>query len=355
MADTAGASQVKTITLSDVAAAARVDLSTASRVLRGEGRVSGETRQRIFDAAERLDYQPNAQAQFLARGISKTVGVLTMNAPGVFAMPVLTGVTTTLGRLDIATLLYDARTDADLLRESVRKLHARRIDGLLVLGAGIMREPIHSITSGFDVPVAYAYATSDDPADAWFMPDGGMAGRLAAEHLIDIGRRRIAHITSKNDIGASDRAAGFATALADAGLQMVPGTPLEGDWTRRWGAEATARLLETGVEFDAIFCGNDQIALGAYGVLRAAGVSIPDDVALVGVDNWEGLVGNGDPLLTTVDPNLLRLGQSAAQFLTAATEGDYTPGAHYEPASLVLGETTMGSGYRTAADPEGHI
>ncbi|BDZ49401.1 LacI family transcriptional regulator [Frondihabitans sucicola] len=346
---------MKTITLSDVAAVAHVDLSTASRVLRGEGRVSTETRRRILDAAERLDYRPNAQAQFLARGISKTVGVLTMNAPGVFAMPVLTGVTTTLGQLDIATLLYDARTDSGLLRESVRKFHARRIDGLLVLGAGLMRTPIHSISSGFDVPVAYAYATSDDPADAWFMPDGEQAGRLAAKHLIDIGRRRIAHITSKDDIGARDRAAGFRATLATAGLEMVSAAPLEGDWTRLWGGEATRRLLDQGVDFDAIFCGNDQIALGAYGVLRAAGVSVPDDVALVGVDNWEGLVGNGDPLLTTVDPNLLGVGKSAARFLTAATEGDYTPGAHYEPASLVLGETTMGSGYRTTSDPEGRI
>jgi LacI family transcriptional regulator len=345
----------KTVTLSDVAAAAKVDLSTASRVLRGEGRVSADTRERILETAKRLDFRPNAQAQFLARGISKTVGVLTMNAPAIFAMPVLTGVNTALGRLDIATLLYDARTDASLLQESVRKLHARRIDGLLVLGDGLMRTPLHSISDGFDVPVAYAYATSDDPADAWFMPDGVMAGRMATEHLIDIGRRKIVHVTSKHDIGAHDRAKGFTAAMKHAGLPIVLGQPMKGDWTRRWGAAATARLLEQKVDFDAIFCGNDQIALGAYGVLRAAGVRIPDDVALVGVDNWEGLVGNGDPLLTTIDPNLFGVGQSAAQFLTAATEGAYEAGGHYEPASLILGETTMGSGYRSAMDPEGRL
>ncbi|MDF2435022.1 MAG: LacI family transcriptional regulator [Mucilaginibacter sp.] len=345
----------KAVTLSDVAAAAKVDLSTASRVLRGEGRVSPQTRQRILAAAEELDFRPNAQAQFLANGVSKTVGVLTMNAPATFAMPVLTGVTTTLGQLDVATLLYDARTDSGVLKESVRKLHARRIDGLLVLGDGILRAPLHSISQGFDVPVAYAYATSDDPADAWFMPDGVMAGRMAAEHLLNVGRRHIAHVTSNSDIGARDRATGLMQVLRAAEVPLALGKPLKGDWTRRWGAAAATQILRQKAPVDAIFCGNDQIALGAYGVLRAAGVRIPDDVALVGVDNWEGMVGNGDNLLTTIDPNLFELGRSAARFLTAATEGPYEAGAHYQGCSLILGETTMGPGDRTASDPEGLI
>jgi LacI family transcriptional regulator len=353
--ETTGADVGKTVTLSDVAAAARVDLSTASRALRGEGRVSPATRQRIIDAAAELDFRPNAQAQFLANGVSKTVGVLTLNAPAIFAMPVLTGVNTALGQLDIATLLYDARTDSAVLQESVRKLHARRIDGLLVLGAGVLRSPLHSISAGFDIPVAYAYATSDDPKDVWFMPDGVMAGRMAGEHLLGIGRRHIAHITSKSDIGARDRETGLMQALKAAKVPLALGKPLRGNWTRRWGAEAATQILEQKAPVDAIFCGNDQIALGAYGVLRAAGVRVPDDVALVGVDNWEGLVGNGDNLLTTIEPNLFNVGRSAALYLTAATEGRYEPGAHYEACTLVLGETTMGSGIRTATDPEGLI
>jgi LacI family transcriptional regulator len=345
----------KPTTLSDVATAAGVDLSTASRALRGEGRVSPATRLRIEAAAAALDFRPNAQAQFLAQGISKTVGVLTMNAPAIFAMPVLTGATSALGEMDVATLLYDARTDSAQLTESVRKLRARRIDGLLVLGDGLLQEPLKSISEGFDVPVAYAYAQSDNPADAWFMPDGVLAGRMAAEHLIDIGRTHIAHVTSKDDIGASDRTAGLLQVLAEAGLPLALGTPLTGNWTRRWGAEAAIQILKQKSPVDAIFCGNDQIALGVYGVLRAAGVRVPEDVALVGVDNWEGLVGNNDNLLTSIDPNLYDVGYSAAKFLTAATEGPYEPGAHYASCTLVLGETTIGSGQRMALDPEGLI
>ena len=344
----------KPVTLSDVAAAANVDMSTASRVLRGTGRVSPATRQRILDVASSLDFRPNAQAQFLAQGISKTVGVLTMNAPDIFAMPVLAGLNTEFGLRDVATLLYDAGLDDDALRENVRKLHARRIDGLLVLGSGLM-DPIRSFSAEFDVPVVYAFGTSDSRDDAIFIPDGVMAGRMAAQHLIDIGRRRIAHVTAARDIAAIERAEGLRQVLAENDLEMALGAPLEGDWLRRWGAQAAQRILDSGEQVDAIFCGNDQIALGVYEVLRGAGVSIPDDIALVGMDNWEGMVGSGDNLLTTVDPNLIGVGRAAAEYLNVVTIDDYEGGVRHVPCSLVLGETTMGGGSRRSSDVDGRV
>ncbi|WFR67755.1 LacI family DNA-binding transcriptional regulator [Curtobacterium flaccumfaciens] len=152
----------KAVTLSDVAREAGVDLSTASRVLRGTGRVSEATRQRIRAAADRLDFRPNAQAQFLATGISKTVGVLTINGAGTFTLPVMAGLNSSLGREDVATLLYDVHEDEAVLRESVKKFRARQIDGLLVLGDGL-QAPLHSVTANLQVPVVYAFATSDSP------------------------------------------------------------------------------------------------------------------------------------------------------------------------------------------------
>jgi LacI family transcriptional regulator len=330
----------KSVTLSDVAREAGVDLSTASRVLRGTGRVSAATRERIHDAARRLDFRPNAQAQFLATGISKTVGVLSLNAPGTFSLPVLAGITTALGRQDVATLLSDVHSDEAALEESVRKFRARQIDGLLVLGDGF-KSPLHSVTTGLRVPVVYAYATSDSPEDACFMPDGRMAGRLAAEHLVGLGRRRVATITAADDISAVERTDGLVDSLRAAGLDLAL-PPLEGTWTRRWGAEAATRMLDRIAEVDAVFCGNDQIALGVYDVLRAAGVRVPEDVALVGYDNWEGMVGSGDHLLTTIDPDLLGLGGAAARALVDAIDGVTVRGAHHEPCRLLVGESTVG-------------
>lgn len=331
------------ITLSDVAAEAGVDLSTASRALRGEGRVAAATRQRILDAAARLDFRPDARAQFLATGISKTVGVLTLDAPDTFTMPVLAGVNRALGERDVATLLYDVHFDPETLTESVRKLHARRIDGLLVLGTGLMT-PIASITEGFDIPVGYVFGRSDDPADVCFLPDGVQAGRLAGQHLIDLGRTRIAHITAGRDFSAGERAEGLRQVLDEAGLPLALGAPLEGDWQRSWGVEAARRILDRRDEIDAIFCGNDQIALGVYGVLREAGLRVPDDIALVGYDNWERMTGTDHNLLTTIEPDLLGLGFAAATHIDQARAGEVAPGVHYQPCSLVLGETTQGAG-----------
>lgn len=339
-------------TLGDVAAAANVDLSTASRVLRGGGRASDATRQRIFDAAAKLNFRPNAQGQFLATGISKTVGVLTLDAPATFTMPVLAGVNRALGRRDVATLLYDTNFDDEELRESVRKFHARSIDGLLVIGNGLMTR-IRSITEGFDVPVVYAFGVPDNPDDAWFLPDGVMAGRMAGEHLVGLGRTRIAHITAARDLAAAERAQGLREALAAAGLELALGAPLEGSWERAWGVEAAHRILDSGEQIDAIFCGNDQIALGVYGVLRAAGVRVPDDIALVGYDNWERMAESKQNLLTTIEPDLVGVGYAAGEYVINVTKDDFRPGPHYHPCTLVLGETTLGGGALSSADHEG--
>lgn len=331
----------KAVTLSDVAREAGVDLSTASRVLRGTGRVSEATRQRIRAAADRLDFRPNAQAQFLATGISKTVGVLTINGAGTFTLPVMAGLNSSLGREDVATLLYDVHEDEAVLRESVKKFRARQIDGLLVLGDGL-QAPLHSVTANLQVPVVYAFATSDSPDDSCFMPDGEMAGRLAGEHLLGLGRRRIATVTAADDIAAADRTRGLVGTLRAAGLSLALDRPLERDWSRPWGAEAAAEIVDRIDEVDAVFCGNDQIALGILGVLRAQGVRVPEDVALVGYDNWEGMVGRGHNLLTTIDPRLGEVGASAARALVRAIDGSPAPGAHHEPCELVTGESTLG-------------
>jgi len=331
----------KPVSLRDVAAVAGVSASTASRVLNGQGRVSDATRQRIVEAAERLDFQPNALARSLVSGRSHTIGVLAVNAPGAFVMPVLTGATTRLGEHDLSALIYDSHLDRDLLAATVRKLRARRIDGLLVLGDG-SRSGMRSVSEGFAVPVVYAYGVSDDAQDASFLHDGRLAGQIAGEHLLSLGRRRIAHITAWDyDLSARARAEGLSSALDAAGVELVLGHPLHGDWSRQWGVRAAQELLASGAPFDAVFCGNDEIALGVYSVLRDAGLRVPGDVALVGMDNMSGMLGHADTLLTTIDPRLNALGAAAADYLVAAIDGGpYEGGLHSVPCTLVLGEST---------------
>lgn len=326
------------VRLSDVAAVAGVSLSTASKALNGSTRISGATRERVREAASRLDFRPDALAQSFASGRSRTIGVLTHRALSTFAQPVLIGAVLLLGERDQATLVYDGDVGVSRrLGHSVRELQARRIDGLLVIGDGHERVTA-SLTHHFGVPVSYAFTASDDADDVVFLPDNELVGRMAAEHLLARGRRRIAHITGAGtSIAARLRESGFREVLAGAGLEPA-GPVLRSGWGRDWGAQAMTRLLDSGTPVDAVFCGNDHIAYGALEVCARRRLTVPDDIALIGVDNWEGVVVDQDTRqITTLDLQLEELGRRAASSLVDEHPG---PGQHQLAPTLVLGPST---------------
>ncbi|SDD86185.1 transcriptional regulator, LacI family [Auraticoccus monumenti] len=335
MLDPMGSGQVR---LSDVAAVAGVSLSTASKALSGSTRISLATRERVRAAATRLDFRPDALAQSFASGRSRTIGVLTHRATNTFSQPVLIGAVLLLGEQDQATLVHDGDVAVHRrLGQSVRELQARRIDGLLVIGDG-HEQVTASVTHHFAVPVSYAFTASDAEEDVVFLPDNEAAGRIAAEHLLSRGRRRIAHLTGpRQSLAVQLRETGFREALGSAGVHPV-GPVLRSHWGRPWGAEAMTRLLDSGTDVDAVFCGNDHIALGALDVCTRRGISVPDDIALIGVDNWEGVVVDQNiRQLTTVDLELMALGRRAAASLLGERP---TPGQHRSPPTLVQGPST---------------
>ncbi|MFF4768765.1 LacI family DNA-binding transcriptional regulator [Streptomyces sp. NPDC001255] len=342
MVDRSGEPQVRTAArLSDVAAAAGVSLSTASKVLNGRGRASEETRRRVLATAARLDFQPNALAKSFALGRSYTIGILANNAPETFTMPVLIGANAELSRYDMASLLYNADRDPELRAEHVRRLRARQVDGLLVIGIGA-DDRLPSV-SGFPAPVVYVNGVSDSPRDASFPPENRKAGRMAAEHLIGLGRTRIAHITGDEMAPAViDRGAGFREALREAGLTMAFGQPLFGNYYREWGFRAARRLLDADCPVDGLFAGNDEIGLGAFAAFREAGLRVPEDIAIVGYDNFSRITNLQKRVLTTVDPNLETVGSAAVRHLLRAIGGDAEPGVHSVDCTLVEGYSTVG-------------
>ncbi|GII04612.1 LacI family transcriptional regulator [Planobispora takensis] len=330
------------MTISDVAALAGVSIATASKALNGRDRVRAETRQRVIEAAERLSFRPNALAKGLLSGQTRTVGLLTSDSVGRFGIPVLLGAEDAFGAGEMAVLLCDARGDAIREIHHLRTLLSRRVDGLIVVGESTNPRP--SISRNVPVPVVYAYGPSGDPDDVSFVPDDVGGAMLAVRHLLAMGRRRIAHVTGPMDYkAATDRAEGARLALAEAGLAQA-GETLYGAWSQRWGRHAAELLLTAEPEVDAVFCGSDQIAAGFVETARERGRRVPGDVAVVGYDNWEVLSVETRPALTSVDPNLERLGHTAAQHLFAAIDGRATPGVHAMPCRLVVRDSTAPSG-----------
>jgi len=334
------APQPRPVTLTDVARLAGVSISTASKAINGRAQVRAETRERVLQAAEELSFQPNALAQGLLAGRSGTVGLLTSDLEGRFSIPVLMGAEDAFGAGRVSVFLCDARGDAIREQHHLQALLSRRVDGLIVVGSRPDERP--PIGRNLPVPVVYAYAQSSNPEDFSLTPDNVGAGRLAVEHLISTGRRRIAHISGDPTYGATnERAAGALAALADAGLELVGGEPLFGTWSEAWGRGATRILLSQHPDMDAIFCGSDQVARGALDALREAGRDVPHDVAVIGFDNWEVLVMNSRPHLSSIDMNLERLGHIAANRLFAAIDGEELgSGVEKVPCRLVPREST---------------
>ncbi|MGI5286076.1 LacI family DNA-binding transcriptional regulator [Nonomuraea polychroma] len=332
----------KRATISDVASLAGVSIATASKALNGRQDVRAATRERVLAAAAELSFQPNALARGLLSGQTRTVGLLTSDSVGRFGIPVLLGAENAFGAGEMAVLLCDARGDAIREQHHLRALLSRRVDGLIVVGESTNPRP--SVSKDLPVPVVYAYGPSEDPDDVSFVPDDVGAAAMAVNHLLAMGRRKIAHITGPTHYKAArDREEGLRLTLAQAGLEQV-GQTLSGPWSQRWGRHAAEMLLMAEPEIDAVFCGSDQIAAGFVETARERGRRVPDDIAVVGYDNWEVLSTETRPALTTVDMNLELLGRTAAQHLFAAIDGKATPGVHKMPCQLVIRDSTSPPG-----------
>lgn len=329
----------RAVTLADVARLAGVSTATASKALNGRDHVRSETRQRVVDAAEQLSFSPNTLARSLLAERTGTVGLLTSDLEGRFSIPILMGAEDAFGADQVNVFLCDARDDTIRERHHVQALLNRRVDGLIVVGS--RTDPRSSLGRGLQVPVVYAYAPSRDREDLSIICDNVGAGRLAIQHLIAAGRSRIAHISGDRTYAAArDRAEGVQAALAEAGLELV-GDVQYGTWSEGWGRAAAGLILDRNPDVDAIFCGSDQVARGVMDTVRERGRRIPDDVAVMGFDNWEVLAADARPSLTSVDMNLEEIGRAAARALFAALDGSPRSGVDALPCRVVIRGSTV--------------
>ena len=343
----------KRATIRDVAAHAGVSIGTASKALNGQGKLRRETRDRVAAAARELGFSPNVLARGLLAGRTYTVGLITTDSFGRFSIPVMLGAEDALGAGQISVFMCDTRDDPDRERQHLEMLLSRQVDGLIVTGRRI--EPRPSIGSGLGLPVVYAMTQSLDSDEPAILPDDYGGGRLAAEQLLAAGRTRIGHITGpERFLCARKRASGFCDAIAESatGSKFSPHDVLYGEWSEAWGRDAARILLRNSPGVQAIFCGSDQIARGVSDTLRLAGRRVPEDIALIGFDNWEPMARGADPPLTSIDMCLEDVGRVAAEHLLSAINREPTHGVHTVPCRLVARQSTdPGPEAQTAPGP----
>lgn len=326
---------IRPITIRDVAHAAGVSVGTVSKALNGQGTLRAETRTAVRATAERLGFRPNDLAQSLLRKRSFTVGLISTDSYGRFSIPVLEGIESALEPARISVFLCRA-DDPVRERRHIDSLLAKRVDGIIVTGRRTDRRPPIDL-GGASVPTIYAFAQVASAKALCLLPDDRGGARLAVEHLVRLGRRRIAHVTGPIDFEAvRQRREGFREALGAAGLRARPGHVLSGPWSEAFGHEAAQRLMAERPKVDAIFCGSDQIARGVIDSLREQDVRVPDDIAVVGFDNWDVIAAATRPAITTIDMNLHELGHQAGLRLLDMMDGPRPTGVERLPCSLVV-------------------
>ena len=223
------------------------------------------------------------------------------------------------------------------LLDIFRRLTARRADRRMAI------EP-----AARGLPVIYVFSQVENPDALCLLPDDQGGAKLAVNHLAALGRRRIAHITGPERFEAVRlREEGWREGLAEAGLRAVATHCRPGRWSEAWGREAAQTLFSRRRAVpDALFCGNDQIARGAVDALREMGLGVPDDVAVVGFDNWGVMAEAARPALTSIDMNLEALGREAGASLMEMMGGRTLTGVRRLPCSLVIRDSCGARGRR---------
>ncbi|MET4782489.1 LacI family DNA-binding transcriptional regulator [Glaciihabitans sp. UYNi722] len=324
------------VRITDVAALAGVSIGTASKALNNTGQLRRETRERVRDAAEKLGFIMDARGRALSSGRSYTVGMLTTDSFGRFSIPVMLGAEDVLNAGQMAVLMCDTRDDPVREQHYLRSLASRRVDGVIVTGRNTdYRTPVD-----LGMPVVYAFSPSSDPADVSITLDDGRGAEMLADHLISIGRHRIAYVSGPSRHAAAIKRA--TAAEARFGDRLV-GQSLYGEWSERWGRQAVDILVREHGDLDGIACGSDQIARGVCDRLRELGKSVPADIAVTGFDDWDVMAMASRPPLTTVNLRLEELGRLAGRALLDLIAGRPVAreGLVVEP-TLVMRESTIG-------------
>jgi len=338
-------------TIRDVAARAGVSIGTASKALNDNGRLKQETRDKVIAAAQALGFRPNAMAQSLHRTKSMTVGILTTDSFGRFIFPILEALEEMLAAHGIAVFMCNATDDPVREQQHLDQLLGKRIDGLLVTARRMDTRPAIAVPAR-SMPVIYVFSQTDDPDALCLLPDDRGGATLAVQHLIEGGRRRIAHITGPAEFEAvALRHAGYLDAMAASGLAAPAAYYRNGAWSEAWGRAAVEQLFDGQNEPpDGLFCGNDQIARGATDALRERGLAVPQQVAVVGFDNWDVMTLAARPPLTSIDMNLRALGRAAGERLIAMIAGERLKGVERLPCSLVVRQSSDTTGTKDKSE-----
>ena len=313
--------EYKAVTLKDVAAHADVSLITASRALRTPGLVSEQMRARVLAAVDALGYTPNQAARALASARSTIIGIIVPSVTNLVFNDVMRGLYDAIEGTDFQVQLGNSRYHNHKEERLLRVFAAQRPAGLIV--AGTDQSPTaRSIIEQLGCPVVQIMDLGDDPIDMMIGFDHRKGGRVATGHLLDMGYRTIGFMGARMDPRAQRRLEGYREALQAAGLgneRLIMTTPQPSSVSL--GGQMLAEFLTSSPDADAVFCNNDDIAMGALFECQRRGIRVPTQFGIMGFNDLE-YAGSTVPSLSTIRTHRYETGFKAVEMIVTANAGE---------------------------------
>lgn len=328
-------------TIRDVARVAGVGVATVSRVLNSSGYVKPETRQKVLAAAGELGFVPSQLARGLVRRLSATAGLVIPDITNPFFPAITRGVEDRASEAGYTVFLCNTDNDPALEALDVQKLRERRVDGIIFVGTTDRRELVERLLAD-EIPVVVTDRQVDHADIDSVLVENAWGAMAACLHLIDLGHSRIAHAAGHRlTRTGQDRCNGYRMALEQAGIPCDESLVCWGDFTLESGYAVAQILLGRSPRPTAIFAANDQMAFGVMRAAEEAGISVPDELSIVGFDDIQ-MASVVRPGLTTVRQPAYEMGRLAMSLLLERINGRATGGGRvhqFKPELVVRGTT----------------
>ena len=333
-----------TIRLKDIADDLGVSVVTVSKVLRGKTDIGDETRRRVLQRMKELDYRPNMLARGLASGRTQTVGLIVPDLVHPFFAEFAKSLASVLRASQYALILASSEEVPEIEEQEIRTLALRGVDVLLLASCRVGLRNASQVCDA-KIPCLLVDRNLAMTKMPFVGSDDVRAGELATEHLIAIGRKRVAHIGGQETSPSVDRARGYANAISRHKLKVPEGYIVRNSRIEEGGDtigfQAMQRLLRLRSKPDAVFCYNDLTAVGAIEAVLQAGLRVPEDVAVIGCGNFR-YAGYLRVPLSSIDQSTMELGRLAGEMaLELSSQPSATPRSALLQPSLVVRASTQ--------------
>ena len=309
-------------TINDVSKLAGVSKATVSRVINDKGQIKDSTRKIVFEAMETLNYKPNSLAQALATKVSNNIGLITSVFDGNFFGVLLKESAKLADQAGKQLIVTDGHNDPQREKEAIDSLVARHCDVIILYSRKLTQQDFKDIKARTSTPIVVMNRQVQDNTyrSVWF--DHFHASQLAITHLLEHGHTSIACITasmSSRTVKLSYQA--FQDSLLQRGLEINNQIVAHGDYLIEGGYRACKKILSTKQSFTALYAFNDDMAIGAMRALYEAGIKVPEEVSVIGIDN-EPFGSFVTPSLTTVELPIKEMTNTAMKIALDLANGD---------------------------------